>query len=71
MQYNATYKRETTKSEMNDLVSTNSSLYILGEISVLSHLNFSTIVDETRIIQPFPWAAQQQNSVSILSAKVL
>lgn len=71
MQCNGMYNRETRKSELYDLVSTNYSLYLLGEISVLSHFNFYTIVDETRIIQPFPWTVQQQNPVSIHSAKVL
>lgn len=66
------YNQETRESELYDLVSTNNSLYLLGKNFSPPHLNFYTIkVDAKRISQPFPWTVQQQNPVSIHSAKVL
>lgn len=71
MQCDAMLNRATRKSETYDLVLTNHSLSLLGEISILPPLNFYTIAKETRGTQSFLWNIQQQNSVSIHSAKVL
>lgn len=74
MQCDAMLNRATRKSEMYDLVLANLSLSLLsllGEISVLPPLNIYTIAKETRGTQSFLWNIQQQNSVSIHSAKVL